>query len=256
MSAGSGARRRVGDRRAGSRTRSPPAAARRAARRSAACDVESLWICQCRLTVRSSCCCSRYMPRLRAPVSGCLVWVRPRLRKTPPSSGQALMPGSRSTGRRRRRGHDLLARRRPHLASAARCAAAPSLAERVPQPAEARAAAPGLSSSAIRSPISSSRSTPSAGAIRRCVPKTLIASGMRARDRVLEQQRRALLAHHPLDDPGHLEVRVDRRRDPGQVAVAFEGGEEALQIGEGHPRVFGIEPQPACSGRQSGKPSL
>ena len=61
---------------------------------SAACEVESLWICQCRPTVRSSCICRRYMPRLRAPVCGCLVWVSPRLRNTPPSSGQALMPGS------------------------------------------------------------------------------------------------------------------------------------------------------------------
>ena len=43
----------------------------------------------------------------------------------------------------------------------------------------------------MRSPISSSRSTPSALAIRRSVPNTLMASGIVEPRDVLEQQRRA-----------------------------------------------------------------
>ncbi len=51
----------------------------------------------------------------------------------------------------------------------------------------------------------------------------------------LEQQRRAALTHHSLDDPGHLEVRIHRDPDPRQVAVGVQRAEEGLQIGERHP---------------------
>ncbi len=71
-------------------------------------------------------------------------------------------------------------------------------------------------------------------AIRRCVPKTLIASGMSSAGRVLEQQRRPLFAHGPLHDLGHLEVRIDRHPNPREVAVAVESGQKVLQISESH----------------------
>jgi hypothetical protein len=51
---------------------------------------------------------------------------------------------------------------------------------------------------------------------------------------MLEQQRRAPLTDDPLDDRRHLEVRVDRGRDPSQVPIAFQRAEEVLQISETH----------------------
>jgi len=55
-----------------------------------------------------------------------------------------------------------------------------------------------------------------------------------AAGRAFEQQRRALLAQHPLHDPGDLEVRVDGHSDAGQVPVALERGHEVLKVGECH----------------------
>jgi len=61
-----------------------------------------------------------------------------------------------------------------------------------------------------------------------------------AAGRVLEQQRRAVFAQHPLDDPGHLQVRIDGRGHPGQVAVALQRGHEVLQIGERHANKYRV----------------
>src|SRR4051794_30731955 len=120
------------------------------------------------------------MPRLRAPLSGCLVWVSPRLRKTPPSSGHDFTPGSNSTrsmsSPRRTiswHGADLTLR-----GGTAR--SWPTLPRASFSPPMPRGSS-GLSRSAIRCPISSRSATPSARAIRRWVPKAFISSGMRPR---------------------------------------------------------------------------
>jgi hypothetical protein len=47
--------------------------------------------------------------------------------------------------------------------------------------------------------------------------------GHTSSSRILEQQRGAPLAQHALHDAGHLEVGVDARADPLQVAVTLEG---------------------------------
>ena len=83
-------------------------------------------------------------------------------------------------------------------------------------------------------PISSRSSTPSAFAIRRCVPNTLMASGIRPAGRILEQQRRPAVAHDALHDAGHLEVRIDACAYADQVAVALEIVEECLEIAVRH----------------------
>ncbi len=88
----------------------------------------------------------------------------------------------------------------------------------------------GLISAPIRSPISSSESTPSAIAIRFSVPNRLIATGISPRVGPLEQQRRAAGPHGAGDDLADLQRRVDRHGDPAQLAGRLQRGEEALQI--------------------------
>ena len=51
---------------------------------------------------------------------------------------------------------------------------------------------------------------------------------------MLEQQRWTPLAHHPLDDRRHLEVRVNRGVDPRQVALTLQCVQEVLEINETH----------------------
>ena len=86
----------------------------------------------------------------------------------------------------------------------------------------------------MRSPISSSRSTPSARAIRRCVPNALMSKGIRPRVGFSNSSAGPPRTNDALHDAGDLEVRIDRRRDPLEVAVAFERGQELLQIAKGH----------------------
>ena len=214
MSAGSGAVARVRDGRVGSRRRSRPAAARRAARpprggRWSPCGSASAcrW-CACRAAAAGTC------PRLRTPVSGCLVWVRPRLKKTPPSSGQACSPGSMVEVDVVALEHDVLARARSSPSSAARASAAPSLPNASRSPTKPCGSS-GLSSPPIRSPISSSVSTPSALSIRRSVPKTFMASGMPAAGRPLEQQRRPAAPGPPAGRSRRPPGSGRPRRSPG-----------------------------------------
>ena len=76
-----------------SRSRSPPAAAARAARRrrgarSSPCGSASACRACC-----GQCCCSRYRPRLRLPVSGCLRVGQPEVVEDPAVAGPGLQPG-------------------------------------------------------------------------------------------------------------------------------------------------------------------
>ena len=89
------------------------------------------------------------------------------------------MPGSTSRSTSAPLRHDVLAGPVPHLLRRD-AAQARQLAERLPEPAEPVGSS-GLSSSAIVSPMSSSRSTPSAFAILRSVPNTFMTSGMMPR---------------------------------------------------------------------------
>jgi hypothetical protein len=89
----------------------------------------------------------------------------------------------------------------------------------------------GLISAPIRSPTSSSDSTPSAIAIRFSVPNRLIATGISPRVGPLEQQRRPAGPHGPGHDLADLERGIDRNADPPQLAGRLEGGQETLQVG-------------------------
>ena len=60
------------------------------------CAAPSLWICQCIIAVRLSTFWMRYMPQLRAPVTGSWLKTSGSVTKGPPSSGQQVRIGSRS----------------------------------------------------------------------------------------------------------------------------------------------------------------
>ncbi len=127
--------------------------------------------------VRLSCRCRRYRPRLRMPESGSLVWVRPRLKKEPPSSGQV-----KSAGRSSRSTSSPVSTTSCTGASVdftffgGTCAIEASLPKASRNPVKPCGSS-GFSRPAIFSEISSGPFSPSDLARRRSVPKTFIASG-------------------------------------------------------------------------------
>ena len=66
--------------------------------------------------------------------------------------------------------------------------------------------------------------------MRRSVPNWLISSGCCDALRTLEQQRRPVGAHRPVDDLGHLEMRVDLGRDADELALALEQRDPVAQV--------------------------
>ncbi len=93
----------------------------------------------------------------------------------------------------------------------------------------------GLSSAPIRSPISSSRSTPSAIAIRRSVPKRLMASGIEPRVGFSKSSAGPPARTTRCDDLADLQVRVDGHLDAAQLPVALQPRQEVAQVVIGHP---------------------
>ena len=88
----------------------------------------------------------------------------------------------------------------------------------------------GLISAPIRSPTSSSESTPSAIAIRFSVPKRLTHDRHVTAGGPLEEQGRAAGPDRPGDDLADLQRRIDRHAHPAQLTGRLQRGDEALQI--------------------------
>ena len=61
-------------------------------------------------------------------------------------------------------------------------------------------------------------------------PELVDQQGMLRALRALEQQRRPVGAHRPIDDLGHLEVRVDLGRDADELALALEQRDPVAQV--------------------------
>src|SRR5215510_4177011 len=159
------------------------------------CSAEPLWICQCIPSVRSSKTCNRYMPTLRAPVTGSRVKTMGRVMKRPASPGQHW-----STGRVARLGCSVSitswqgaerARRGPALATSKRSPSLRSLSRKEPGMRRSR-------SLATRAPRSSSRSTPRAAAIRAGEPKALMRTGV-SKPSTCSKRRARFASAEPLE---------------------------------------------------------
>ena len=148
------------------------------ARASRSWSAPPLCRCQCIPSVRSSNFCRRYMPTLRAPLTGSRVMTCGRVMYGPPSSGQQVRMGSRSSdgssvmttswhgARRTRLGP------RPMLCSAASISLPRFIIAPIPCGRRGSTSLPSLWRTSSRS------STPRARAIRRAEPKALISTGM------------------------------------------------------------------------------
>ena len=158
-----------------------------------------------------------------------LVWVSPKLWKIPPSSGQICRPGSRlrSTSAPLRTSSWQGAVRTRFGGSDLSCMTLPSPSRMPTQPTGSS----GLTSSPIRSPISSRLSTPSAIAIRRSVPNRLVDDRHRSPGRPLEQQRWTARPDRPRDDLADLQGRIDGNCDPAQFSLTFQRREEISEAG-------------------------
>src|SRR5215470_4514787 len=159
---------------------SPPSAMATSigARRSSAsrwCSADPLWICQCIPSVRSSWTWSRYMPTLRAPVTGSFVKTIGSVMKRPASFGQHCR-----TGRDARLGWSVST---TSWHGADRTCFGPALAtsKRSPSFFSLSTSEPGMRMSrslATRADRSLRCSTPSAAAIRSGEPKALMSTGV------------------------------------------------------------------------------
>ena len=169
------------------------------------------------------------------PVSGSLVWVRPRLKKEPPSLGQVNSAGSWSRSTSSPLQDDLLDGRAVRLHLLRRDVRhRAELAERLAHARRSPCGSSGLSSPPIFSLISPYDFSPSAFSRRRSVPKTFIARGI-AEPFTFSKSRAgppALL--HPVDDLPDLQVRVDLGLDALEVALALQCPEQGAKIVVSH----------------------
>ena len=172
------------------------------------------------------------------PVSGCLVWVSPKLWKIAAVAGPGLQAGqpvqvdlgALVDDLLAGRGLDLLRRHGLELHHLAEPVADAGPADRQLRLDQRRR-------SGRRSRRASS--TPSAIAIRCSVPKRLIATGMSPRVGRSNSSAGPAGPHGPGDDLADLQRRVDRHGDPVQLTGALQRGEEVLQIGVREPARHG-----------------
>ena len=90
---------------------------------------------------------------------------------------------------------------------------------------------------ATRSPSSSSRSTPSAAAMRSGEPKALMSTGVVKPSTFSKSSARFVVGgplRHAVGDLGDLEVARDGRGHAAELAALLEVRDELAEIGEGH----------------------